>query len=69
MSQKLRNFLLILLVVGFASLSITGCDRPMTKPMMDAVTPTDMSTIDDPETFAIAFVQAAVDLYKFERLE
>ena len=32
--------------------------------MMDAVTPTEMPTMDDPEAFAVAFVQAAVDLYK-----
>ena len=31
---------------------------------MDVVTPTDMPTMDDPEAFAVAFVQAAVDLYK-----
>ena len=31
---------------------------------MDAVTPTEMPTTDDPEAFAVAFVQAAVDLYK-----
>ena len=37
----------------------------MTEPVMDAVTP-GMPTIDDPETFAVAFVQAAVDLYKTE---
>lgn len=36
----------------------------MTKPMKDAVTPTEMPTTDDPEAFAVAFVQAAVDLYK-----
>ena len=33
---------------------------------MDVVTPTDMPTMDDPEAFAIALVQAAVDLYKTE---
>ena len=40
----------------------------MTEPVMDAVTP-GMPTIDDPETFAVAFVQAAVDLYKTEGSE
>lgn len=38
----------------------------MKKPMMDVVTPTDMPTPDDPEAFAVALVQAAVDLYKSE---
>ena len=65
----MRNFLLILLIVGLAAICLTGCERPMTKPMMDAVTPTDMPTMDDPETFAIALVQAAVDLYKSEGRE
>ena len=41
----------------------------MTKPMMDAVTPTDMPTMDDPETFAMTLVQGAVDLYKTEGRE
>ena len=46
-----------------------GCERPMTKPMMDAVTPTDMPTMDDPEAFAMTLVQGAVDLYKTEGRE
>ena len=36
---------------------------------MDAVAPTDIATMDDPEAFAVAFVQAAVDLYKTEGRE
>ena len=65
----MRNFLLISLIIGCAAVSITGCERAMTKPMMDAVTPTEMPTIDDPEAFTVAFVQAAVDLYKAEGAE
>ncbi|MCE2414489.1 cache domain-containing protein [Candidatus Poribacteria bacterium] len=65
----MRNFLLILLIIGFAAICLTGCERPMTKPMMDAVTPTDMPTMDDPETFAMTLVQGAVDLYKTEGRE
>lgn len=38
----------------------------MTESVMDAVMPTDMPTMDDPEAFAVAFVQAAVDRYKAE---
>ena len=41
----------------------------MAKPIVDAVTPTDMSTLDDPEVFAMALVQSAVDLYKTEGRE
>ena len=66
----MRNFLLlILLAVGLAAICLTGCERPMAKPMMDAVTQTEMPTMDDPEAFTVAFVQAAVDLYKTEGRE
>ena len=41
----------------------------MAKPMMNAVTPTDMPTMDDPEAFAVAFVQGAIDFYKMEGRE
>ena len=36
---------------------------------MDAVTPTDMPTTDDPEAFAVALVQTAIDHYKTEGRE
>ncbi|RKU12824.1 hypothetical protein C6503_16700 [Candidatus Poribacteria bacterium] len=65
----MKNFLLILLMIGLATVSITGCERAMTEPMMDAVTPPEMMPTDDPEAFAVAFVQAAVDLYKAEGAE
>ena len=65
----MRNFLLILLIIGVAALGITGCDRPMAKPMMDAVTPADMPTTDDPAAFAMALVQGAIDLYETEGRE
>ena len=48
---------------------MTGCERPMAKPIIDAVTPTDMPTMGDPEAFTVAFVQAAIDLYKIEGRE
>ena len=60
----MRNSLLMLLIIGLAVLNITSCERAMTKPVMEAVTPSEMPTTDDPEAFAVAFVQAAVDLYK-----
>lgn len=41
----------------------------MAKPMIGAVSPTDMLTIGDPEAFAMALVQGAVDLYKTEGRE
>ena len=61
----MRNFLLIALI-GLTTISITGCERVAPEPMMDAVTPTEMMPMEDPEAFAVAFVQAAVDLYKTE---
>ena len=48
---------------------MTGCERPMAKPIIDAVTPTDMPTMDDPAAFAMTLVQGAVDLYKTEGRE
>ena len=65
----MRNSLLILLMMGLVVVSITGCERAMTKPIMDAATPTEMPTMDDPETFTVALVQASIDLYKAEGRE
>ncbi len=62
----MRFFLLILLMIGFATVSITGCERAMTAPVTDTVMPMDTPTTDDPEAFTVAFVQAAIDLYKSE---
>lgn len=53
-------------MIGLATVSITGCERAMTEPVMDAVTPTEMMPTDDPAAFAVALVQVAVDLYKAE---
>ena len=65
----MKSFLFALLLVGCAGLAFTGCDEPMMDSAMDVVTPTEMATIDDPEAFAVAFVQAAIDLYKTEGRE
>ncbi len=65
----MKNFLFTLFVVGLMAFCITGCERSMTKPMMESITSTETPTPDDPETFAIAFVQAAIDLYKTEGRE
>jgi len=53
-------------MIGLATVSITGCERAVTEPMMAAVTPSEMMPTDDPAAFAVAFVQGAVDLYKAE---
>ena len=65
----MKNFLFTLFVVGLMAFCITGCERSMTKPMMESITSTETPTPDDPETFAIAFVQTAIDLYKTEGRE
>ena len=61
----MRNFLLILLI-GLTTIGITSCDRIVPELMTDPGTLTEMMPTDDPAAFAVAFVQAAVDLYKTE---
>ena len=65
-SSKLKHILILLLVLGLAAISITGCEKEITDSMMDVVEPSETPTMDDPEAFTVAFVQAAVDLYKTE---
>ncbi|MDE0011519.1 MAG: cache domain-containing protein [Candidatus Poribacteria bacterium] len=65
----MRFFFFLLLVVGLAAFSLTGCDRAMRKPVMESGTPTETPAPDDPGAFAVAFVQAAIDLYKMEGRE
>ena len=60
----MKNFLLILSMIILVGIGVTGCERDMTKPVMDPATPTEIPTADNPEAFAVAIVQAAVDLYK-----
>ncbi len=65
----MRSFLLILLITGFITIGITGCDR-IAPELTDPATPPEMiPTMDDPEAFTVAFVQAAIDLYKAEGAE
>ena len=65
----MRSFLLILLITGFITIGITGCDR-IAPELTDPTTPPEMMpTMDDPEAFTVAFVQAAIDLYKAEGAE
>ena len=68
----MRNSLLVLLIIGIAFLSVTGCERAMRQPIM-AHGPSDEKpdkhekpevTIDDPEAFTIAFVQEGIHFYK-----
>ena len=65
----MRNSVLILLMITLAAAFVTGCERPMAKPMMDTVAPTETPTKDDPEAYTVAFVQTAIDLYKTEGRE
>ena len=60
----MKNFLLILFMIKFIGIGVTGCERDMTKPVMDTVASTETPAADNPEAFAVALVQAAIDLYK-----
>ena len=51
----------MLLVLGLAVLSVTGCEYKMVDSMMDA---SDAPTKDNPEAYAVALVQSAIELYK-----
>ena len=59
----------MLLVLGLAVLSITGCEKKVVDSMMDAMEQPVAPTKDDPEAYAVALVQAAVDLYKSDGVE
>lgn len=59
----------MLLMLGFAAISITGCEKKMVDSMMDVVEPSPTPTKDDPEAYTVALVQAAIDLYKTEGLD
>ena len=60
----MKNFLTLLLVLGFAAISVTGCEKAMTDSMMDVTKPSEMPTKDNPEAYTVALVQASIDLYK-----
>ncbi len=56
-------------MLGFAAISITGCEKKMVDSMMDAAKPSETPTKDNPEAYTVALVQAAIDLYKTEGLD
>ncbi len=53
---------LMLLVAGFATVSIVGCEKGITKPVVDGMKP----TMDDPEAYTVATVEMAIERYKTE---
>ena len=61
--------MIILLVLGLAVLSVTGCEKKVLDSMMDTMDQPAAPTKDDPEAYAVALVQTAVDLYKAEGKE
>ena len=65
----MKHILILLLVFGFAAINLVGCEKEITDSMMDVIEPSDTPTMDDPEAFTVALVQAAVDLYKTEGRE
>ena len=65
----MKKSLIILLVLGLAVLSVTGCEKKMVDSMMDAMEGSEAPTMDEPEAYAVSLVQAAIDLYKSEGRE
>ncbi len=53
-------------MLGFAAISIIGCEKKIIDSMMDTADSSQTPTKDDPAAFTVAFVQAAIDLYKTE---
>ena len=50
----------MLLVVGLATVSIVGCEKGITKPVVDGM----QATMDEPEAYTVAIVEMAIDRYK-----
>ena len=59
----------MLLALGLAVLSVTGCERGMVDSMMNVVEQPVAPTKDDPGAYTVALVEAAVDLYKSDGRE
>lgn len=60
---------MMLLVLGLAVLSVTGCEKEIVESMMDAMEQPEAPTKDDPEAYTVALVQSAIDLYKSHGIE
>ena len=65
----MKKCLIMLLVLGLAVLSVTGCEYKMVDSMMNTTEESDAPTKDDSEAYTKALVQAAIDLYKSEGIE
>lgn len=59
----------MMLVLGFAVLSVTGCEYKIVDSMMDGMEGSEEPTKDNPEAYAIALVQSAIDLYNSGGIE
>ncbi len=60
----MKYFQTLLLVLGLAVISMTGCEK-----VIDVVEQSHRTTMDDPEAFAVEFVQGAIDLYKSQGID
>lgn len=58
----------MLLVLGLAVLSVTGCEK-MVDSMRDATKQPVPPTKDDPEAYTVWLVKSAIELYKTEGIE
>ena len=69
----MKTFLFTLLIAGFVALAGTGCDRQMTKSMMDSVAPTVPTvtpSMSETEAFRTPLlVEAGIELYQTEGIE
>lgn len=63
----MKNLLFILLILGFAVLAGTGCERAQST--LDIVVHTETPTADDPGAFTRAFVQEMIDRYESQGIE
>lgn len=66
---KLKKCLIMLLVLGLAVVSFTGCEKKIVDSMMDVMDGPIAPTKDDPEAYTVALVQSAIELYKSEGRE
>ena len=65
----MKNSLILLLVLGLAVLSVTGCEKRMVDSMTNGMNQPPAPTKDDPAAYTVALVQSAVDLYKSDGID
>lgn len=59
----MKQIFVLLLTFSLIALCVIGCEK-ITKSLIDSVEQTEIPTKDNPETYALALVQQAIDKYK-----